>query len=88
MEDCVDFVLLQAVHNLGGVRDVALVEGKVLLVVENAGVIEGGAVVKLVERYDIVRVGVGQGKMSYQPTSTVTIRRAQCNVGAGRGVLT
>jgi hypothetical protein len=44
-----------------------MVESEIPLVVEGAGVIQGSAVVELVEGDDIVRIGVGQGKMSYQP---------------------
>ena len=48
-----------------------MVEGKVALVIERSSVIQGGAVVKLVEGDDIVGIGVGQSKMSHQPASTV-----------------
>jgi len=67
VEDGVDVVLLQAVHHLVRVGDVAMVEGEVLLVFEGPGVIEGGAVVELVEGDDIVCIGVSQCEMSYQP---------------------
>lgn len=71
MEDGIDIVALQTVHDFGGVCNVAMVEGEVALVLEDARVVQGSAVVELVEGDDIVRVGVGQGEMSYQPACAV-----------------
>lgn len=67
VEDGVDVVALEAVHHLGGVGDVALVEGEVPLVIEGAGVVERCAVVELVEGDNVVCVGVCEGQVSYQP---------------------
>ena len=39
MKYCVDFVSLETVHDLGGVCDVAMVEGEVTLVVQHPGVV-------------------------------------------------
>ena len=50
----VDIVALEAVDHLTRVRDIAVVETKVGLVVEGPRVIEGRAVVELIERDDIV----------------------------------
>lgn len=67
VEDCIDAVALQAVDHLGRVGDVALVKGKVALVVEHTRVVERGAVVQLVKRHDVVRVWIGQGQVAHQP---------------------
>lgn len=79
VEDGVDVVALEAVNHLDGVGDVALVEAKVALLVEGACVIERGAVVKLVERDDVVGLGVGEGEVSHKPRSAV---RAGVSIGA------
>lgn len=70
MEDGVNVVSLQTVHDLGGVCDITMVEGEVSFVVKGSSVVQGGAVVEFVEGYDVVGIGVGQGQMSYQPAST------------------
>jgi hypothetical protein len=59
-----------------------MVEGKVALVVESSSIVQRGAVVELVEGYDIVRIGICQGQMSYQPASTVIISKVSNPVGA------
>lgn len=74
VENGIDVVALEAVHNFGGVCDVAMVEREVSLVVEDSGIVERGTVVELVEGDDIVCIRVGKGKMSYQPASTATVR--------------
>lgn len=61
MEDCINIVSLQAIHDLGGICNVAMVEREISLVVEDSSVVQGGAVVELVKGYDIVRIWVGQG---------------------------
>ena len=71
VEDGVDIVALEAVDDLDGVGDVALVEAKVALLVEGARVVEGGAVVELVEGHDVIGVGIGEGEVSHQPRSAV-----------------
>lgn len=70
VEDGVDVVALQAVDNLRGVGDVTLVEGEVALVIQGAGVVERGAVVKLVKGDNVVRVGVGEGEVADEPAGT------------------
>lgn len=67
VEDGVDVVALEAVHHLGGVGDVALVEGEVPLVIEGAGVVERSTVVELVKGDNVVCLGVCEGQVSYQP---------------------
>lgn len=66
----VDIVSLQAVDHLGRVGDVALVKGKVALVIEHPCVVERGAVVQLVKRHDVVGIGICQGQMPYKPACT------------------
>jgi hypothetical protein len=73
VEDGVDVVALEAVDHLDGVGDVALVEAKVALLVEGACVVERGAVVELVERDDIVGVGIREGEVSHKPRSAVKL---------------
>jgi hypothetical protein len=68
VEDGVNVMALEAVHHLGGVGDVALVEGEVPLVIEGAGVVERGTVVELVEGDNVVCLWVCEGQVSYQPT--------------------
>ena len=70
VEDGVDFVALQAVDNLGRVRNVALVEGEIALLIESPRVVERGAVIELVERHDVVGIGIGNGEVPNEPTST------------------
>ena len=60
-----------------------MVEGKIALVIEASRVVEGRAVVKLVEGDNIVCMGISQCQMSHQPASTVAVRGDSCNVGAG-----
>lgn len=58
-----------------------MVEGEVTLVVQRPSVVERGAIVKLVEGDNVVRIGVGQGKMSYEPACTVAV--SNCSPAAG-----
>lgn len=86
VEDGIDLVTLEAVHYLGGVGDVSMVEGEVSLVVEDSGIVQGRAVVKLVEGDNVVCIGIGQGEMSYEPASTMPVQLAMavccCHAGA------
>ena len=70
VEDGVNVVTLQAVHHLSWVGNISMVEGKVALVVQSTGVVEGSTVVELVERDDVVGVWVGEGQVTDQPTGT------------------
>jgi hypothetical protein len=71
VEDGVNLVAFKAVHDFRGIGDIAMVEAEVPLVIECSRVVQRGAVVELVERYDIVRIGVCHGQMSHQPASTM-----------------
>lgn len=55
-----------------------MVEGKVALVIESSGVVQRRAVIEFIEGDDVVGIGIGQGQMSYQPASTVSISRVPC----------
>jgi len=67
MEDGVNFVSLEAVHNLRWICDIAMVESEISLVVQSASVVQRSAVVQLIKRHNIVGIRVGQGKMSDEP---------------------
>jgi hypothetical protein len=59
-----------------------MVECEISFVIEDSRVVQGSAVVELVEGNNVVGIGIGQCEMSYKPASTVTvIRRCSCNVG-------
>ena len=51
-----------------------MVECEVSFVVQDSSVVQRGAVVELVEGYDIVGIRVGQGQMSYKPACAVVVR--------------
>jgi hypothetical protein len=59
-----------------------MVEGKVALVVESSSIVQGGAIVELVEGDDVVGIRIGQSQMSHQPASTAIIRSVLCTIGA------
>lgn len=79
VEDGVNVVTLQAVHDLGWVGDITMVEGEVSLIVQGARVVEGSAVVKLIEGDDVVGVWVGESQMTDQPTSAVGVCQVLCS---------
>ena len=58
-----------------------MVKGKVSFVVENSSIVKGGAIVELVKGNDIIRIRIGQSKMSYKPTSTVAVSRMTLSSG-------
>jgi hypothetical protein len=49
VEDGVDIMAFHAVYHLGGVGDIAVVEGEIVLVVEHSSIVQGRAVVELVK---------------------------------------
>ena len=71
VEDGVNVVTLQAVHNLRWVGDITVVEGEVSLVVQRTGVVEGSAVVELIEGDDVVGIWVLDSQVADQPTGAV-----------------
>jgi hypothetical protein len=70
VEDGVNLVLAQHTLYVRGRCNVPMLKGKVLAVVEDASVIQGRAIVELVEGYDIVAVGVRESKVSDEPACT------------------
>lgn len=65
----IDVIALYAIEDFRGVRQVAMVKRKVALVIEDSGVVESRTVVQLVKRYNVVSVGICQGKMTNDPGS-------------------
>jgi hypothetical protein len=59
-----------------------MVESKIALVIESSSVVQGGAVVELVEGNDVVSMGISQSQMSHKPASAVTVRRMSCDFEA------
>ena len=66
VEDAVDGVEGHTGEDVGGVGDVAVVEGEVWVRGEDGGVIQGGAVGDVVEGDDVVG-GVGQDQVADEP---------------------
>lgn len=62
-----------------------MVEGEVTLVVQRASVVERGAIIELVKGNNVVRIRVGQGKMSYEPACTVSVSNCSAARGASNG---
>lgn len=67
----VDFITLKAVHDFRRISDIAMIEAEVPLVIKCSCVVQRGAVVELVERDDIVCIGICHCQVSYQPASTM-----------------
>lgn len=67
----VDVIALHAVEDFGGICQVAMVKSKVALVIEGSGIVQSGTVIELIERYNVVSVGVCQGEMANHPGSTL-----------------
>jgi hypothetical protein len=61
-----------------------MVKCEVSFVIEDSSVVQGGAIIELVEGDNVVRIRIGQGKVSYKPASTATVRESPGNVGAHR----
>lgn len=67
VEDGINLVAIEAVHDFGGIGDVAMVKAKVPLVIKCPRIVQRGAIVKLVKRDNVVGIGVCHGQVSYQP---------------------
>jgi hypothetical protein len=59
-----------------------MVEGKIPLIIEDSGIVQGRAVIEFIEGHDVVCIGIGQCQMSYEPASTVAVRKAPCDMVA------
>ena len=85
MEDGVNVVTLQAVHNLRWVGDIAVVKGEVSLIVQRTSVVERSAVVELIEGDDVVGIWVLESQVADQPTGAVNCVSCYArNCSAGR----
>jgi acyl-[acyl carrier protein]--UDP-N-acetylglucosamine O-acyltransferase len=60
VENCVNIVSFKAVHDFGRVCDIAMVKGEISFVIEDSRVVQGSAVVELIEGNDVVGIGIGQ----------------------------
>lgn len=69
MEDGVDLVLSKHSLYICWKSDISLLEGKIRSSVEYTGVVQGCAIVQLVERDNVV-VRVGKDEMANEPTSS------------------
>jgi hypothetical protein len=83
VEDGVDVVALDAGLDLLWVGDVALEEVEVLLLVQGAGVVQGGAVVELVKGDDVVGVWVLDSEVTDQPARAEDIVSWCCSRRGG-----
>jgi hypothetical protein len=70
VEDCVNLVLAKHTLHVCWRGDVSVLECEVIFIIENACVIEGRAVVELVEGDDIVMAGVREDEVADEPTCT------------------
>lgn len=73
VEDCVDLVLAEHTLHVCWRCDVPVLECEIILVVENPRVVEGRAVVELVEGDDVVMAGVCEDEVAGEPTCTRTV---------------
>jgi hypothetical protein len=71
VEDSINVVSLQAIHNLGGIGDISMVESKVPLIVKGSSIVQRCAVIEFIEGDDVIGVGVCQCEMSHQPASAM-----------------
>jgi hypothetical protein len=76
VEDGIDFVLAQCTLYIGRGCDVAILESEVGPAVEDSCVVEGCAVIELVQRHDIV-LRVGDYEMADKPASAAGCVRKQ-----------
>jgi hypothetical protein len=70
VEDCVDFVLAEHTLHFCWEGDISILEYKIVLVIEHARVVEGRAVIELVEGDDVVMPGIREDEVADEPAST------------------
>lgn len=70
VEDCVNLVLAKHTLYVYWRCDISVLECEVILAIENARIVEGRAVVELVEGDDIVMAGVREDEVADEPTCT------------------
>lgn len=73
MENRVDVVLLQAFYHVARYGNIAMKEAEIRLRLQHARIVQRAAIVELVERHDVVGVGIFDGKVAYKPRPTVCI---------------
>lgn len=73
MKNGINVVPFETVHDLGRIRNVSMIKGKVSLIIESTGIVQGRAVFQLVERNNVVGIWVCDGQVSHQPAGTVFI---------------
>lgn len=71
VEDSINLVALEAVHDFRRVSDIAMVEAEVPLVIECPRIVQRGAVVELIERDNVVGIRICHSQVSNQPAGTV-----------------
>lgn len=75
MEDGVNAMLLETSYNILGKSKIAVEEGEVSPALKHASVVQGAAIIKLVERHNIVCIRVSNDKMSDKPAgSTIDVQ--------------
>jgi hypothetical protein len=71
VHDGVNLVAFHAFKDVGGVGDIATVEGEVLVTIETSCIVQSGAVIQFVEGNDVI-CWVCEDKMADQPTCSDT----------------
>jgi hypothetical protein len=71
VEDGIDVVFLQAPDHVAWYGDIAVEEAEIRLRLQHARIVQRAAIVELVERHNVVVVGVFDGKMAHKPRSAV-----------------
>lgn len=70
VEYSINTVLYKAVHYFIWMGDVSMIEREVSLIVKYPCVVQGGTIVKVIKRNNIICIRVGQCKMPYKPAGT------------------
>lgn len=73
VENGVNIVLLQAFDHVARYGNIAVEEAEIRLRLQHASIIQRATIVELVERNDVVCVGIFDGKVAYKPRPTVCI---------------
>lgn len=71
VKDRVNIVLLQAFDHVAWNCDIAVEEVEIWLRLQHARIVQRATVVELVERNNVVGVGILDGKVAYKPRPTV-----------------
>jgi hypothetical protein len=79
MEDGINLVTLEAVHDFRRIGDIAMIKAEVPFVIECPRVVQRGAIVELVKRDNVVGIRICHSQVSYQPAGTVYGRESVFN---------